>query len=61
MLLGEMILAWRKKNKLSRRKLATHIGIDHVTLSRIENNEGKAISNECLSKILTWQLLNHLK
>ena len=54
MILGELISAWREKHKVSRRKLATSIGIDHVTLMRIENSDVQAISVESLNKILVW-------
>jgi transcriptional regulator with XRE-family HTH domain len=54
MRLGEMIQAWREKNGYSRRKLASIIGIDHVTLARIENNESGGISIANLNLILTW-------
>jgi transcriptional regulator with XRE-family HTH domain len=54
MRLGEMIRAWRDKNHVSRRTLATEIGIDHVTLSRIENNDCRAIAIDNLNKIFVW-------
>ena len=54
MILGEMIQAWREKKNISRRKLATTIGIDHVVLSRIENNEVESITMENLNKLLVW-------
>ena len=54
MRLGEMIRAWRDKNHVSRRTLATQIGIDHVTLSRIENNDCRSIALESLNKIFVW-------
>jgi transcriptional regulator with XRE-family HTH domain len=49
-----MIQAWREKNHLSRRTLATSIGIDHVTLARLENNDVRSITMENLNKILVW-------
>jgi transcriptional regulator with XRE-family HTH domain len=49
-----MIQAWREKYKISRRKLALKIGIDHVTLGRIENNETSAITLNTWSKITMW-------
>ena len=61
MILGEMIQAWREKKKVSRRKLALQIGVDHVTLSRLEGSDHKTISPEVLGKIYSWQLTNHLK
>jgi transcriptional regulator with XRE-family HTH domain len=54
MIFGQMIQAWREKYKISRRKLALRIGIDHVTLSRIENNETSAITLNTWSKITMW-------
>ena len=56
MILGEMIQAWRKAKKISRRKLAKQIGVDHVTLSRIESGECSAISVDVLGKIYAWQV-----
>ena len=56
MILGQMIQAWRGKHKVSRRELATQIGIDHVTLMRLETNNVKAISVETAGKILHWAL-----
>jgi transcriptional regulator with XRE-family HTH domain len=61
MILGEMIQAWREKNNMSRRKLALSMGVDHVTLSRIEKQDTRAISVEVLGKIYAWQLSNHVK
>ena len=61
MILGEMIQAWREKKQISRRKLALLIGVDHVTLSRIENNEVHAVSPDTLGKIYTWQISKQLK
>jgi transcriptional regulator with XRE-family HTH domain len=49
-----MIQAWREKYKISRRKLALKIGIDHVTLGRIENNETGSITLNTWSKITMW-------
>jgi len=49
-----MIRAWRDKNHVSRRTLAGQIGIDHVTLSRIENNDCRAIAIDNLNKIFVW-------
>lgn len=54
MRLGEMIQAWREKHGYSRRKMASIIGIDHVTLARIENNESGGISIANLNLILVW-------
>lgn len=54
MILGEMIQAWREKRSISRRKLATLIGIDHVVLARLENNEVSSITMENLNKLLVW-------
>lgn len=54
MILGQMIRAWRDKYHVSRRQLALDIGIDHVTLSRIENQDVRAISIDSLNKILVW-------
>lgn len=54
MILGEMIQAWREKHKVSRRKLASMIGVDHVSLSRLENNDVRAVSMETLAKIHQW-------
>lgn len=54
MIIGEMIQAWREKHHLSRRQLALRIGIDHVTLSRIENNDVRSVSIENINKILVW-------
>ena len=54
MILGEMIAAWREKHKVSRRKLASMIGVDHVSLSRLENNDVGTISMETLAKIQQW-------
>jgi transcriptional regulator with XRE-family HTH domain len=56
MILGQMIQAWREKHHVSRRQLALQIGIDHVTLSRLENNDVRAISVDILGKIYTWQI-----
>ncbi len=61
MILGQMILAWRKQHKVTRRKLASTIGVDHVTLSRLENSDHKTISPDVLGKIYAWQITNHLK
>lgn len=54
MILGQLLTAFRRQNKLSRRKLASQIGIDHVTLARIENGESASITLENLNKIITW-------
>lgn len=54
MILGELLMAWRKEYKFSRRKLAHIIGIDHVTLSRIENGDSGSVSFENLGKIVAW-------
>lgn len=54
MILGEMIQAWREKNKISRRKLALQVGIDHTTLARLENNDVQSISMDTVTKILLW-------
>lgn len=54
MILGQVILAYRRQHKLSRRKLASTLGIDHVTLGRIENGDSGMISLENLQKIITW-------
>lgn len=56
MILGEMIQDWRTKRKISRRKLAKQIGVDHVTLSRIETNTTANVSVEVLGKIYAWQI-----
>lgn len=54
MILGELLRAWREKYKFSRRKLAGIIGIDHVTLSRIENGDSQSVSLDNLGKIMAW-------
>jgi transcriptional regulator with XRE-family HTH domain len=54
MIIGEMIMAWREKKGLTRRSLARVIGIDHVTLSRIENNDVRSVSITNINKILVW-------
>lgn len=56
-----MIQAWREKHHVSRRRLAIQIGVDHVTLSRIENNDVRAVSPDTLGKIYTWQISKALK
>lgn len=60
MILGKTIEAYREKYKLSRRQLARTIGIDHVTLLRLEKNDAKAVSAEVMGKIYHWQLQQHL-
>lgn len=60
MILGKTIEAYRKKYKLSRRALAKTIGIDHVTLMRLESDDSQAISVDVLGKIYHWQLQQHL-
>ena len=54
MMLGQLLLGWRRHTKTSRRKLASLIGIDHVTLSRIEEGESGSISLDNLNKIIRW-------
>jgi transcriptional regulator with XRE-family HTH domain len=54
MILGQLLIAWRKQHKCSRRKLATQIGIDHVTLSRVENGDSNSITLDNLSRIINW-------
>lgn len=54
MILGELLRAWREKYKFSRRKLAGIIGVDHVTLGRIEDGESQSITLENLNKIISW-------
>lgn len=54
MKLGKMIQRWREKEGISRRKLASQIGIDHVVLSRLENNEVSSITIDNLNKLLVW-------
>lgn len=60
MILGKTIEAYRQKYKLSRRSLAKNIGIDHVTLMRLEQDDSHAISVDVLGKIYHWQLQQHL-
>ena len=54
MMLGQLLKSWRTLHKCSRRKLASMIGVDHVTLGRIEEGESGSISLENLNKIITW-------
>lgn len=54
MMLGQLLKAWRKMHKCSRRKLAGLIGVDHVTLGRIEDGESQSVSLDNLNKIIRW-------
>lgn len=54
MIIGEMIRAWRLERNMKRRELARIIGIDHVTLSRIENNDVRSVTIDNINKILVW-------
>lgn len=54
MMLGQLLKAWRKMHKCSRRKLAGQIGVDHVTLGRIEDGESQSVSLDNLNKIIRW-------
>lgn len=54
MILGQLIKAWRTERKLSLRKMARIIGIDHVVLLRLENNETQSITMDALAKVHQW-------
>lgn len=54
MMLGKLLAAWRKQHKYSRRKLAAIIGVDHVTLGRVENGDSASITLDNLNKIIRW-------
>jgi len=51
MTLGKLIAAYRKQEGLSVRQLAKIIGVDHVTLWRLENGNSKS---ENWPAVLRW-------
>jgi len=54
MIAGELVSAWRKRNKLSVRQLASRIKVDQSALWRFE--QGKPINDANWVKIATWVL-----
>lgn len=54
MRIGELLKSWRVERKMSRRKLAAVLGIDHVTLLRIEEQQSVSISHDSIGKIVCW-------
>ncbi len=54
MMLGQLLKSWRTVHKCSRRKLAGIIGVDHVTLGRIEDGESESITLDNLNKVIRW-------
>lgn len=54
MKLQKLMAAYRLQNKISIRKLAREIGVDHAALFRFEKGQ-RAMSNE-LAKLLVWVL-----
>jgi transcriptional regulator with XRE-family HTH domain len=53
MIVGQLIRAYRLKNKIRLRTLALDIDIPHATLSRLENGEGK-VDGETMRKLINW-------
>jgi transcriptional regulator with XRE-family HTH domain len=54
MILSQLIKAYRAENKISLRKMALEIGIDHTTLCRFENGDTETLSIDNFHKILVW-------
>ena len=50
--IGEMLKDYRLKNKLSQAEVGSQLGINSMTVSRMENGQTTRISNELISKIL---------
>lgn len=48
---GEYLKATRKRNKMSQRELAQHVGVDFTYISKIENDAMPAPSEETIKKI----------
>lgn len=54
MILSQLIKAYRAENKISLRKMALEIGIDHTALCRFENGDTETFSIDNFHKILVW-------
>lgn len=54
MQLALLLDAWMKANKVSDRKLAAQLGLEHSTLFRFR--KGETLNNVNLSRILIWLL-----
>lgn len=59
MMLARMLKAYRMHEKLSLRKMARIIGIDHTTLYRFES--GDEIASSAWSKIALWVYSKEIK
>lgn len=56
MLLGQVLLAYRTRQKLSVREMARIIGMDHSRLWQLEKGNSRNLSAENLYKILLFLL-----
>jgi len=57
-MIAYLLHLYRMENKVTTRKLAKQIGVEHTCLWRFEN--GKSIESRSFAKILNWLLTSRL-